>query len=88
LISKEKIELKSIIAGVALGVPNYFSIVFLIRSLQIKSIESSSLFTINNVGVVVLSTLVGLFLFKEQFSSKNFIGIGLAVLGIVLVSIS
>lgn len=88
IVKKEKIEVKNIIAGIALGIPNYYSIIFLIKALQIKSFESSSLFTVNNVGVVVLSTLVGFLLFKEQFSFKNKIGIGLAILGIVLVSIA
>ena len=87
-LGKEKIEIKSIIAGVVLGVPNYFSIVFLIKALQNKNMESTTLFTINNVGVVVVSTIVGLLLFKENFSFKNKIGIVLAIIGIVLVAIA
>jgi len=85
---KEKIEIKSIIAGIVLGIPNYFSIVFLIKALQNKQMESSTLFTINNVGVVVVSTFMGLFLFKEQFSTKNKVGILLALLGIILIAIA
>jgi len=86
--TKEPIALKNIIAGIVLGIPNYFSIVFLIKAFQHKGIESSTLFTINNVGVVVISTFVGLLLFKEQFRTKNKIGIALAILGIVLVTIA
>lgn len=85
---REPFELKNIIAGIVLGVPNYFSIIFLIKALQTKGFESSALFTINNVGIVIVSTLVGLLLFKEKFSVKNKIGIALAILGIVLVTIS
>ena len=88
LFKKEKFELKSIIAGVVLGIPNYYSIVFLIKALQNKNFESSVLFTVNNVGIVIASTLVGFFLFKEQFSLKNKIGVGLAILGIILVTIA
>lgn len=87
-ISKEKIALKNIIAGVVLGIPNYFSIVFLIKALQYNGFESSNLFTIINVGVVVLSAFVGSWLFKEHFSTKNKIGIIIAVLGIILVTIT
>lgn len=87
-IYKEKLEFKSLIAGIALGVPNYFSIVFIIKALQNKQLESSTLFTINNVGIVIFSTFIGLLLFKEQFNTKNKIGIGLAVLGIILVAIA
>lgn len=88
LISKEKIEKKSIVAGVVLGIPNYYSIVFLIKALQNKNFESSTLFTVNNVGIVIASTLVGLLLFKENFSKKNKIGVVLAILGIILVTIA
>ncbi|MFK8058899.1 MAG: EamA family transporter [Polaribacter sp.] len=79
---------KNIIAGIVLGVPNYFSIIFLIKALQTDGFESSTLFTINNVAIVIVSTLVGLFLFKEHFSLKNKIGVALAVFGIVLVTIA
>ncbi|MFT5254386.1 MAG: putative membrane protein, partial [Flavobacteriales bacterium] len=70
------------------GVPNYYSIFFIIKALQNKNFESSTLFTINNVAIVILSTLVGLLLFKEKFSTKNKIGVALAILGIVLVTIA
>ena len=80
--------LKNIVAGIVLGVPNYFSILFLIKALQNKNFESSTLFTINNVAIVIVSTLVGLVLFKEKFSLKNKIGVALALLGIVLVTIA
>lgn len=88
IIRKSAFGLKNIIAGIVLGVPNYYSIIFLIKSLQTKGMESSVLFTINNVAIVITSVLVGLLLFKEEFSNKNKIGIAMAVLGIVLVSFS
>ena len=84
----EPFGLKNVIAGIVLGIPNYYSIVFLIKALQIKDIESSTLFTINNVGIVVASTIIGLIIFKESFSLKNKIGIALAITGIVLVAIA
>ena len=84
----ESFGVKNIIAGIVLGVPNYYSIVFLIKSLQTKGFESSTLFTINNVSIVIVSTLVGLLLFKEKFSTKNKLGILLAIVGIVLVAIA
>lgn len=85
---REAFGLKNVIAGIILGVPNYYSIVFLIKALQNKNFESSTLFTINNVAIVIVSTLVGLLLFKEKFSLKNKIGVALAILGIVLVTIA
>ncbi len=84
--NRESFGLKNLIAGIVLGIPNYYSIFFLIKALQVEGIESSTLFTINNIGIVVVSTLVGLLLFKEQFSLKNKIGIILAIAGIILVA--
>ena len=85
---RESFGYKNIIAGIILGVPNYYSIIFLIKALQNKNFESSTLFTINNVAIVVVSTLVGLFFFKEKFSIKNKIGVAIAVLAIILVTIA
>ena len=47
--------------------------------------ESSSAFTLNNVGIVILSTLFGLFIFKEKLIIKNWLGIGIAVVSIILI---
>ena len=88
LKKRESFGYKNIIAGIILGVPNYYSIIFLIKALQNKNFESSTLFTINNVAIVVVSTLVGLFFFKEKFSIKNKIGVAMAVLAIILVTIA
>ncbi len=71
-----------------MGVPNYYSIVFLIKALQTDGFESSTLFTLNNVAIVIVSSIVGLILFKEQFSIKNKIGVSLAILGIILVTLA
>jgi uncharacterized membrane protein len=82
-----KVSPNSIIGGIALGVPNYFSIYFLLGALQNNVLNSASVFTINNVAIVMLSTLLGIVLFREELSVKNWVGITLAVFSIVLVAI-
>jgi drug/metabolite transporter (DMT)-like permease len=82
-----KFEFKNIIAGICLGVPNYFSIYFLVQTLRSDILESSGIFAINNVSIVALSTFAGIFIFKEKLIRKNWIGIALAILSIVLISI-
>lgn len=81
-------EFKNILAGICLGVPNYFSIFFLVKALRNDAFDSSTLFTINNVGVVMISTFLGILLFKERLLTKNWIGIILAVVSIILVSLA
>ena len=82
------LEFKNIIAGIVLGIPNYFSIYFLVKALRSDLFDSSGIFTINNVGIVIISTLLGIVFFKEQLSIKNWIGITLAVISIALVSLA
>jgi drug/metabolite transporter (DMT)-like permease len=86
LFQGKRLETKSIIAGVALGVPNYFSVHYLILSLQIPGLESTMIFPINNVGIVVVSTILAIILFKEHLSKLNWTGILLALLSIVLIA--
>ena len=80
-------EAKNIIAGICLGIPNYFSIYFLVKTLRSDILDSSGIFTINNVAIVTISTLAGIILFKEKLLRKNWIGIGLAILSIILISL-
>lgn len=83
-----RFELKSIIGGFMLGVPNYYSIVYLLKALKVDGLESSTLFTLNNVGIVLLSSIFGILLFKEKLFIKNWFGIVIAILSIVLVATS
>jgi len=84
---KTRIALKNILGGIALGVPNYFSIYFLVRALRAPGLDSSTVFTLNNMGIVMLATLIGLLFFKEKLSRKNWLGISLALFSIVLIAL-
>ena len=81
-----KTNFKNILGGIALGIPNYFSIFFLLRALQNDQLNSASIFTINNVAIVMFSTLLGIVLLKEKLIPKNWAGIALAVISILLVA--
>lgn len=84
---KFQFKFKNILAGIVLGVPNYFSVYFLVQALRSGIFESSGIFTVNNVAIVMFSTLLGILLFKEKLLPKNWIGIALAVLGILLIAL-
>ncbi|AUC81930.1 EamA family transporter [Lacinutrix sp. Bg11-31] len=85
---KLKLDLRSVFGGIILGIVNYYSIYMLLKALQVDSFESSNIFTINNVAIVMLSTLIGLAFFKEKLSIKNWSGIAIAILSIVLVTLA
>lgn len=80
------IQIKNISAGVLLGVVNYYSIYFLIQALKINWLNSATVFTINNVTIVAVSSIIGVLLFKETISKVNLTGIVLALLSIILIS--
>ncbi len=79
-------NLRNVLGGLVLGIVNYFSIYFLLRALENDFINSASIFTLNHVATVLLSTIFGIVLFKESLSKKNWFGIGLAVISIILVA--
>lgn len=83
-----KFDYRSIFGGVALGIVNYYSIYMLLKALQINNFESSNIFTINNVSIVMFSTLLGLLFFKEKLNLLNWLGIAAAILSIALVTLA
>ncbi|MBK8443625.1 MAG: EamA family transporter [Sphingobacteriales bacterium] len=78
---------KVLIAGLLLGVPNYGSMYFFMKALQKSNWGSSVIFPLNNIAVVLLSIASGVILFDERLNRLNWIGIGVALIGIVLISI-
>ncbi len=75
IYKKDFYKPRNIIGGIILGIPNYGSLYFLLLALQRTGLESSKLFPINNLGIVVLSAVLGKILFKEHFSIQKAIGI-------------
>jgi len=84
--NNKAIKIRNCMAGVLLGIPNYFSLYFMIRMLNHPTWESSTIFTIHNVAIVILTTLLGIILFKEKINLRNSIGILIAIIAIVLVT--
>ncbi len=84
---KEVLKLKNLIAGISLGVPNFFSIYLLLLALQ-QGWGGSVVFPVNNVGVLVMAAIFGIVLFKERLIPIRIWGFALAVLAIVLITIA
>jgi uncharacterized membrane protein len=83
----EKIAFKNIYWGFLLGIPNYFSMLFLVKTLGAFPNASATIFPINNIGIVAVSTLVSVLFFKEKLNTKNIIGLVLSLVAIALISI-
>ena len=81
-----KLELKSLLGGILLGIPNYFSIFFIIKSLEANVFTSAQLFPVLNISNVVLTALIGFLAFKEKLSVQNIFGVALAIISILLIA--
>lgn len=79
-------EFRSVLWGLLLGIPNYFSMYFLVETLSI--FPATFIFPINNIGIVALSTLLAYVAFSEKLSAKNYIGLALSIVSILLISMS
>ena len=78
-----QIKLKNIIAGIILGIPNYFSIFLLLKTYEFIDLTNSSILAIVNVSVVVLSAIFGFVIFRELFTTQKAIGLIASILAIL-----
>jgi len=84
IMGKWKVSKNDIIAGISLGIPNFFSIYLLLKSLS-SGIEASVLFPFINVGTILSGVLLGYFVFKEAMGRNKTIGVLLAIIAIYLI---
>lgn len=85
-IRKKKIDKRSIIAGMVLGLPNFGSIYFLMKALAIPNMQSSEIFPINNMGIVLASAIAAVFFFSEKGTKVNRIGVAVSIVAIALIA--
>ena len=86
IVNKTKIYGRNILGGIVLGIPNFFSLYYLIKMLEAKAFQSATLFTIHNIAIVILTSIVGVLFFNEKLNKRNIFGILLALLAIFLVT--
>lgn len=83
--SKRRFAWRHVAGGLVLGIPNYFSIFFLIRALKHPGLSSSAIIPINNIGVLLVAGLIGLMIFRERPSRANYLGLLFTILAIILI---
>ena len=83
--SKSKWQMKSLLGGIALGVINFFSTFCVFHAM--RYFDNVVLFPIYNIGVVCLTALVGWLLFKEKLTWKNYLGLAIAIIAVVLITV-
>jgi drug/metabolite transporter (DMT)-like permease len=86
LTKKITFQWRNVVAGICVGVPNYFSIYFLIRSLNSNIMQSSATIPVVNIGILVASSVMALLFFREKANSLRIIGLILSVVAIALIA--
>ncbi|MES2800690.1 MAG: DMT family transporter [Bacteroidota bacterium] len=88
LRKKEVFHWKNVLAGICLGIPNYFSIYLLIQSYKATGWDDSTVLAVNNVAVVALSAILGFAIFQERLSRVKQLGLALSLVAIYLLYLS
>lgn len=79
-----KIGRTDLIAGICLGIPNFFSIYLLLKSLSV-GVDASVMFPFINVGTILSGVLLGFIVFKEEINKSKVLGVLTAILAIYLI---
>lgn len=87
LMKKQRFHWKNVIGGIVLGVPNFFSIYFLMMAVRYPKLDDSVTYALNNVGIVMLSFIIGIIAFKETTTPLKIIGGIVSIIAIFLLTL-
>jgi drug/metabolite transporter (DMT)-like permease len=85
---KVKITYRNVLFGGLIGIFNFGNILFYLKAHQAFAKNPSTVFAGMNLGVILIGSLVGLFIFKEKLTKMNFLGLFLALVAVILIVIS
>ncbi len=85
-IQKQSFSVSAILWGILVGAFNFANILFYMKAHRALPDNPSIVFTAMNIGVIVLGTAVGVFIFKERLSLLNKMGLCLAVVAVLLIA--
>ena len=88
IIQKETIKLENSYWGIGIGILNFGNIVFYLNAHKVLHNNPSTVFAGMNMGVIILGSIAGILIFKEKLSKLNYIGIFLAILSIICITLS
>jgi drug/metabolite transporter (DMT)-like permease len=81
---KAQFSFKNVLGGIALGIPNYFSIYLLIKSYKETGWADSTVLAIINVSIVCIAAITGFLIFKEKLNLTKGLGIVASLLAILM----
>lgn len=81
----EEIKLSTVFFGILIGVPNLFSTKCLL--LAMRSIPASVVYPAFSAGGIIITTVVGILVFKEEMNRRKAVGAGMLVAALVLLNL-
>lgn len=78
-------EGKGVLYGILLGIPNYFSIHFMVLALRSNFLNSGQFYLVNNASVMLLTFLLAWLFFSEKLNWVKIIGIVISLLSIYFI---
>ena len=82
---KERPGKAELLFGILVAIPNYFSSKFLLAALA--ELEAVITYPCYNVGTIMVATLAGIFLFREQLRKRQWIAMGAILVALVLLNL-
>jgi drug/metabolite transporter (DMT)-like permease len=83
---RSRLKMRNFFAGAMLGIPNYFSIAFLLLAIDAFKYDSTFVFGSQKIGIVVVSALISYLIFKEKWTRQKVLGLLLAIIAVVLIA--
>lgn len=87
-VEHKKFQLVNFFCGCILGFFNFGNILFYLKAHRAMSSQPFIVFATMNLGVIIVGSLIGIFIFKEKLSKLNYFGLFVALLAIVLITLS
>lgn len=72
--------------GILLGIPNFFSILTLIKAMD-SGLQAAVLFPVYNMSIILIAAAGGMLIYKEKVYFWNMAGLVLSLLSILLISL-
>lgn len=85
---KTKLQLINFFCGCILGIFNFGNILFYLNAHREMSENPSTVFAAMNMGVIIAGSLIGVLVFREKLSKWNYLGLTLALVAIILITLS
>jgi len=86
LTGKTQLHWRNIVAGVCVGIPNFFSIYYLIRFLNSGFMHSSAAIPVVNIGILVAATFAAVLFFREKLNIARIVGLALSIAAILFIA--